>query len=67
MYRQICYNMPIMSAKSLIWIGVFVGTTAGGALPILWGGSTFSYSSIIFSTIGGLLGIWGGFRLSQFI
>jgi len=54
-----------MSAKTLIWIGVFVGSTVGGFLPSLWGDNAFSFSAIIFSTIGGLLGIWGGFKLSK--
>ncbi|HTK33642.1 MAG TPA: hypothetical protein VL335_03835 [Candidatus Paceibacterota bacterium] len=56
-----------MSAKTLIWIGVFIGSTAGSFLPMLWGDSALSFSSIIWSTIGGLLGIWGGFKLSQMI
>ena len=56
-----------MSPKSLIWIGVFVGSTIGGALPLLWGGDAFGFSSIVWSTIGGLAGIWGGFKLSQMI
>ena len=56
-----------MSPKSLIWIGVFVGSTVGGALPMLWGDSYFSMSSVILSTVGGLAGVWGGFKLSQLI
>ena len=60
-------TIDAMSAKSLIWIGVFVGSTAGGSLPMLWGGSMFSVSSVILSTVGGLAGIWGGFKLSQIV
>ena len=56
-----------MSAKSLIWIGVFVGSTVGGSLPMLWGGGFMSMSSVILSTVGGLAGIWGGFKLSQMV
>jgi hypothetical protein len=54
-----------MNAKSLIWIGVFVGSTVGSFIPTLWGDSALSFMSIITSTIGGLVGIWGGFKLSQ--
>jgi len=54
-----------MSPKSLIWIGVFVGSTIGGFIPSLWGDNFLSVSSIILSTIGGIAGIWGGFKLSQ--
>lgn len=52
-----------MSAKTLIWIGVFVGSTLGGFIPTLWGDSAFSFSAIIWSTVGGLAGIWVGFKL----
>ncbi|MEI8249324.1 MAG: hypothetical protein WCG07_02405 [Candidatus Taylorbacteria bacterium] len=53
-----------MNAKSLIWIGVFVGSTAGSFVPLLWGESEFSMSSIILSTLGGIVGIWLGYKLS---
>jgi hypothetical protein len=51
--------------KSLIWLGLFVGSTIGSLIPLLWGGSELSMSSVIFGAIGGLLGIWAGFRISQ--
>ncbi|MEK7609707.1 MAG: hypothetical protein AAB470_01120 [Patescibacteria group bacterium] len=54
-----------MNTKSLIWIGVFIGSFVGGWIPTLWGAGSFSFSGIIGSTIGGLLGIWGGFKLSN--
>ncbi|MDE1975273.1 MAG: hypothetical protein KGI49_02050 [Patescibacteria group bacterium] len=56
-----------MNPKTLIWIGVFVGGTIGGYIPALWGGSIFGFSSIILSAIGGLAGIWAGWKLSQMI
>ena len=56
-----------MNPKSLIWIGVFVGSSIGGYLPALWGDSLFSMSSIILSAVGGLAGIWAGWKLSQII
>ena len=52
-----------MSTKTLIWTGVFIGSTVGGFIPSLWGDSLFSVSSVIFTTIGGLAGIWIGFKL----
>jgi hypothetical protein len=54
-----------MSRKTLIWIGAIVGSTAGGYLPMLFGVSAFSMTSIIGGVIGGLLGIWLAFRMSN--
>ena len=56
-----------MSTKTLIWIGAFVGGAVGGFIPALWGDGSFSMSGIIFSTIGGIAGIWGGFKLGNMI
>ncbi|MEI6494677.1 MAG: hypothetical protein WCO03_01285 [bacterium] len=53
-----------MSTK-LIWLGLFVGSTLGGFIPTVWGGSTFSISSVILSGVGGLLGIYLGYRLGE--
>ncbi|QQR83978.1 hypothetical protein IPJ72_02155 [Candidatus Peregrinibacteria bacterium] len=52
-----------MSKKSLIWLGIFIGSTAGAYAPALWGGSLLSGSSILFSTLGAFVGIWAGYRL----
>ena len=45
--------------------GMIVGSLAGGYLPVLWGGSVFSMSSILLSAVGGLAGIWLGFRIAR--
>ena len=52
-----------MSGKSLIWGGMFVGSSIGSFLPYLWGGDFFAYS--LWGAIGGLLGIWAGFKLAK--
>ena len=54
-----------MSQKSLIWIGLFVGSTLGGMAPGLWGVGFLSYSSVLLTAVGGLIGIWIGFRLGK--
>ncbi len=54
-----------MNAKQLIWIGVFVGSTVGSYIPSLWGADLFSFSSILFGTLGAFVGIWLGYKLSQ--
>ncbi len=54
-----------MDTRHLIWIGVIVGSFVGGWIPTLWGAGAFSISSIIFSTIGGLFGIYVGAKLAS--
>jgi predicted MFS family arabinose efflux permease len=51
--------------KFLINFGMMVGTLIGGYVPAFWGGSMFSILGIILSVLGGILGIWSGYRLSQ--
>lgn len=54
-----------MGSKKLIWFGMFVGSAVGGYAPSLWGVSSFSFTSIFWSAIGALIGIWAGFKLSN--
>jgi len=51
--------------KTLIIFSMILGSYAGSYLPVLWGGSVFSMTSVFFSGIGGFLGIWAGYRLAQ--
>ena len=53
--------------KFIIGVGMFVGSTIGSYIPVLWGGNLLSFTSIIFSVIGGLLGIWFGYRVSKYL
>jgi len=46
-----------MSSKTVMYIGVTIGSVIGGYLPALWGGSLFSVSSILLSTLGGTIGL----------
>ena len=45
---------------------MFIGSAIGGYIPMLWGGSLFSFSSIILTAVGGLAGIWLGFKISNY-
>jgi len=54
-----------MDSKKLIWFGLFVGSFVGSILPELWGDNMFSISSVILTAVGGLLGIWLGYKLSE--
>lgn len=54
-----------MSSKALVWIGMFVGSAIGSYIPNLWGNGFLTFTSVIFTAIGGLIGIWIGFGLSN--
>lgn len=54
-----------MESKQLIWVGMAVGSFVGGLLPMFWGAGEFTFSSIIFSAIGGFLGIWIAFKMTH--
>lgn len=53
-----------MDRKKLIWIGMIVGSAVGGYIPLIWGGSLFSFTSIILTAVGGVAGIWLAFKVS---
>ena len=53
-----------MSSKTWVMIGLFIGSTIGGYIPILFGASWISYSSLIGSTVGGLLGVYITYKLT---
>jgi hypothetical protein len=44
--------------KKVIMLGMVFGSAIGGWLPTLFGAGFLSFSSIICSGIGGILGIW---------
>jgi len=43
-----------------------IGSIIGGYIPTLWGAGLISYSSVLFSGIGAIAGIWIGYKLSNF-
>lgn len=42
-----------------------VGSAVGGYLPLLWGSSFLSFSSIILTAVGGIAGIWFGVKFGN--
>ena len=52
-------------SKKAIWLGVFVGSTIGSFVPLLWHGSLLSVSSVFLGALGGLAGIWGAYKLTR--
>lgn len=54
-----------MSKKTLVIIGMSLGSLAGGYLPSLWGEDIFSMWSLLLSAAGAMLGIWLGYKLGD--
>lgn len=51
--------------RSAIWIWIFVCSTIGGLIPALWGGDMLSYSGVLLSGVGAIVGLWLGSRASH--
>ena len=54
-----------MKAKSLIMTGMILGSTIGGYVPAIWGSGGLSMASVVLGGVGGVLGIWAGYRVSR--
>ena len=54
-----------MNRKKIIYIFMLVGGTTGGYIPMLWGDSLFSMTSVLLTAVGGFLGIYLAFKISQ--
>lgn len=51
--------------RKFIWLGMFVGSTIGGFVPALWNAGITSFSGLLGSAIGGILGIYIAFRWTR--
>ncbi|MDB5237226.1 MAG: hypothetical protein JWL88_328 [Parcubacteria group bacterium] len=51
--------------KQMVWLGGFVGSTAGSYVPALWGGSLFSMTSIFLGAVGGAIGIIVAWKMTN--
>ncbi len=50
----------------MVWGGMIIGSGIGGFLPYLWGNyNIFSFSSVLLTAAGGLIGIWIGWKLAS--
>jgi uncharacterized protein YcfJ len=57
-----------MGEKTLIWVGLAVGSTVGGWLgALLSHGNWLSWQSVLGATLGALLGIYAGHKASTYI
>lgn len=52
-----------MSSKTLIWGGMFVGSSLGSLVPYLWNGDFIAVS--LWGALGGFAGIYVGFKLAK--
>ncbi len=53
-----------MSLKSLIWLGMLIGSTLGGLVPSLFGAGILSYWGVLTSGIGAIAGIYLAIKIS---
>ncbi len=55
-----------METKTYIYIGIFIGSTVGSVLGgLLDKGNFFGFWSIVLGTVGGVIGIWAGYKLAN--
>jgi hypothetical protein len=57
-----CYTF-LMSPKTVIYTGMFIGSTIGSFIPMLWGASPFAISGVLLSGAGGIAGMVVGYRI----
>jgi hypothetical protein len=53
--------------KAAVFGGFFIGSTVGGFLPALWGGSLLSTEAIIWTAVGSVVGIIGGTYVGRWL
>ena len=51
--------------RSVTGLCIAFGTLAGGFVPELWGASALSLTSLLFSGLGSVAGVWLGVRLAD--
>ena len=51
-----------MSPKAAVSLGMIVGSLIGGYVPVLFGVSAFSMTSVLTSGVGGVIGIVVAYR-----
>lgn len=56
-----------MNPRSLPMLGALIGGSLGGYLPSFFGSSSFSMAAILWSLVGGIAGIWVGYRLMRMV
>lgn len=47
--------------------GMIIGSSIGSYAPLLWGGGLLSFTSILLAGLGGIFGIYAGFKLARML
>ena len=53
----------MMSPKMAVTIAGTIGSLIGSYLPVLWGGTELSFTSILLGGVGGIIGIVIAYQL----
>ena len=51
--------------RSVIGLCLIAGSIVGGYIPTLWGASSFGVTSLLFSAVGGIAGVFVGARIGE--
>ncbi len=51
--------------KKFTMTGMVIGSFVGSYIPSIWGDSSFSMTSMLFAFVGGIIGIWAGYKIGQ--
>ena len=51
--------------KKIIVVTTVIGSFIGGYIPSLWDSNMFSLSGVLFTALGGIIGIWIGYKMSE--
>ena len=51
--------------RSVIGLCMVFGGFVGGYVPVLWGASSLSLQSFLFGSVGAVVGLWAGVRISE--
>ncbi|MEI7890406.1 MAG: hypothetical protein WCI36_00395 [bacterium] len=54
-----------MVPKWFIYFCIFIFSLIGAYVPMIWGDGVFSFSSIMFSGVGGILGIFVAIKIGN--
>jgi uncharacterized membrane protein YeaQ/YmgE (transglycosylase-associated protein family) len=54
-----------VSSKTIVYLFVFIGSIVGAYIPSLWGAGYLSISSLVFSSIGAIIGIIISLKLTS--